>query len=647
MEEYLLNLNPNQKQAVLETKGPILVIAGAGAGKTKVVTHRILHLIKNGVAPSKILAITFTNKAASEMRQRVEELLRKDTELNMPINFNERPFIGTFHSLGVKIIRDNPKEANVLKSFKILDRNDAIRIIKQSMQISGIDPKSFEPGKILSVISRKKGDFIDNSDFSNSSDIGYFGKLVSKVWGKYEEIKKTENSLDFDDLLLISAQVLKNNKNILEKYQNDWLYIHIDEYQDTNKSQYEIIKMISDKNKNIFAVGDADQNIYSWRGSDIKILLGFERDFPDAKTILLEENYRSTQNILSVANKIIAKNKMRKEKNLFTKNGEGEKIGLYEAYDEIDEARFIATKVEGLIQNGVNPKNIAVLYRANFQSRAIEEGMLDKNLSYQVIGTKFFERKEVKDIISYIRVALEKHSISDLERVINFPPRGIGKTTFAKISLGQENSLTPAVKNKISQFKEIISQIKNSLEEDKLSESVKKIIKISGVETYLKDEGLEGEERLENLRELSSLCLKYNNLSKEEALEKFLDDSALHSDQDEISEEKDSVKLMTVHASKGLEFDYVFITGLEEDLFPHKRISEREIKESEDEEERRLFYVALTRAKKKVYLSYAGFRTIFGSKQPNIPSEFLIDIDEEFIEREQPSEFLKGKIIYF
>jgi DNA helicase-2/ATP-dependent DNA helicase PcrA len=405
--------------------------------------------------------------------------------------------------------------------------------------------------------------------------------------------------------------------------------------------------MISDKNKNIFAVGDADQNIYSWRGSDIKILLGFERDFPDAKTILLEENYRSTQNILSVANKIIAKNKMRKEKNLFTKNGEGEKIGLYEAYDEIDEARFIATKVEGLIQNGVNPKNIAVLYRANFQSRAIEEGMLDKNLSYQVIGTKFFERKEVKDIISYIRVALEKHSISDLERVINFPPRGIGKTTFAKISLGQENSLTPAVKNKISQFKEIISQIKNSLEEDKLSESVKKIIKISGVETYLKDEGLEGEERLENLRELSSLCLKYNNLSKEEALEKFLDDSALHSDQDEISEEKDSVKLMTVHASKGLEFDYVFITGLEEDLFPHKRISEREIKESEDEEERRLFYVALTRAKKKVYLSYAGFRTIFGSKQPNIPSEFLIDIDEEFIEREQPSEFLKGKIIYF
>ncbi len=578
MEEYLSNLNPNQRQAVIETKGPILVIAGAGAGKTKVVTHRILHLIKNGVAPSNILAITFTNKAASEMRQRVEELLSKDSQINKPVNFYERPFIGTFHSLGVKIIRDNFKEAKVAKSFKILDRNDAIRIIKQSMQLSGIDPKSFEPNKILSVISRKKGDFINSDEFANSSDIGYFGKLVSKVWKKYEEIKTSENALDFDDLLLISAQILKNNKEILEKYQNQWSYVHIDEYQDTNKSQYEIVKMISDKNKNIFAVGDADQNIYSWRGSDIKILLGFEIDFPEAKTILLEENYRSTQNILSVANRIIAKNKMRKEKNLFTKNGEGEKIGLYQAYDEIDEANFIASKIGDLIQSGTNPKNIAVLYRANFQSRAIEEGMLDKNLPYQVIGTKFFERKEVKDIISYIRVALEKHSISDLERVINFPPRGIGKTTFAKITLGQENTLTPAVKAKLTHFREIISQIKNSIDTEKLADAVKKIISISEMEKYFKEEGMEGEERLENLRELSSLCIKYNNLRKEEALEKFLDDSALHSDQDEISEEKDSVKLMTVHASKGLEFDYIFITGLEEDLFPHKRISEREIK---------------------------------------------------------------------
>lgn len=647
MEEYLSNLNPNQRQAVIETKGPILVIAGAGAGKTKVVTHRILHLIKNGVAPSNILAITFTNKAASEMRQRVEELLSKDSQINKPVNFYERPFIGTFHSLGVKIIRDNFKEAKVAKSFKILDRNDAIRIIKQSMQLSGIDPKSFEPNKILSVISRKKGDFINSEEFSNGSDIGYFGKLVSKIWKKYEEIKNSENALDFDDLLLISAQILKNHKDILEKYQNQWKYIHIDEYQDTNKSQYEIVKMISDKNKNIFAVGDADQNIYSWRGSDIKILLGFERDFPEAKTILLEENYRSTQNILSVANRIIAKNKMRKEKNLFTKNGEGEKIGLYQAYDEIDEANFIASKIGDLIQSGTNPKNIAILYRANFQSRAIEEGMLDKNLPYQVIGTKFFERKEVKDIISYIRVALEKHSISDLERIINFPPRGIGKTTFAKITLGQENTLTPAVKAKLTHFREIISQIKNSIDTEKLADAVKKIISISEMEKYFKEEGMEGEERLENLRELSSLCIKYNNLRKEEALEKFLDDSALHSDQDEISEEKDSVKLMTVHASKGLEFDYIFITGLEEDLFPHKRISEREIKESEDEEERRLFYVALTRAKKKIYLSYAGFRTIFGSKQPNIPSQFLIEIDEEFIDKEQPSEFLKGKTIYF
>ncbi len=647
MQEYLLGLNENQKKAVLQTEGPVLVIAGAGAGKTKVVTHRILHLIKEGVRPSQIIAITFTNKASTEMHHRVEQLLTNDASLNNPITNHERPFIGTFHSLGVKIIRENAKDVGVNRNFKILDRNDAIKIIKRAMQITGIDPKSFEPNKILSVISKKKGDFISSEDFINAGDNGYFGKLVAKIWIEYEKIKKAENALDFDDLLLISGKILRNKKEILDKYQNLWKYVHVDEYQDTNKSQYEIVKMISEKYKNIFVVGDADQNIYSWRGSDIKILLNFERDFDNAKIILLEENYRSTQNILTVANRIIVKNKLRKEKNLFTKNGEGEKISLYEAYDEIDEANFVSSKISDLIGNGVNPKNIAVLYRANFQSRALEEGMIDKKLNYQVLGTKFFDRKEIKDILAYIRVAIDENSVTDLERIINFPPRGIGKTTFAKISLGQENSLTPAVKSKINNFKKIIFEIKKSLETEKLSLAIKKIITETQMESYFKDDGMEGEEKLENLRELSSLCLKYDNMERQEALEKFLDDTSLHTDQDDIKEDRDSTKLMTVHASKGLEFDYIFITGLEEDLFPHKRISENEIKTEEDEEERRLFYVALTRAKKKVYLSYAGFRTIFGSKQPNIPSEFIIEIDDEFIEKERPSEFLRGKTIYF
>lgn len=647
MQDYLKDLNDKQREAVLSINGPVLVIAGAGAGKTKTTTYRILHLIKTGIRPSQILAITFTNKAASEMNHRVEHLISEDREINNPITSYERPFVGTFHSLGVKIIRDNYKEAGVSKNFKILDRGDSIKIIKEAMQNSGIDPKSFEPNKILSAISRKKGDFIDPFEFNNEREIGYFGKLVGRIWIEYEKLKKNEDALDFDDLLLISGKLLKNKREILEKYQNEWQFVHVDEYQDTNRAQYEIVKMISDKHKNIFVVGDADQNIYSWRGSDIKILLNFERDFENAKIVLLEENYRSTQNILTVANRIIAKNKLRKEKNLFTKNKEGEKIGLYEAYDEIDEANFIASKIKDLIENKVKPEEIAVLYRANFQSRAIEEGMLDANLPYQVLGTKFFERKEVKDIIAYIRVALEENTNTDLERIINFPPRGIGKTTLAKIALGQAESLTPAIKIKIENFNNIKNEIKKTLYEEKLSLAVKKIISISEMEKYYKEDGIEGEEKLENLRELSSLCLKYDNLEKSESIRKFLDDSALHSDQDDIKDDRKTIKLMTVHASKGLEFDYIFITGLEEDLFPHKRISEREIKEEEDEEERRLFYVALTRARKKIFLSYAGFRTIFGSKQPNIPSEFIIDIDNEFLEKEQPSQFLKGKVIYF
>ncbi|MCK5591856.1 MAG: UvrD-helicase domain-containing protein, partial [Candidatus Pacebacteria bacterium] len=419
---------------------------------------------------------------------------------------------------------------------------------------------------------------------------------------------------------------------IQKYYQNKWTHIHIDEYQDTNTAQYELSQLLVSTEQNICVVGDVDQNIYGWRGADIKNLLNFEKDYLGTTTILLEQNYRSTQNILGAANQIIKKNKLRIEKNLFTKKPEGEKISFFDALDEGDEARFIAREAHNLIKDGISPSDIAVLYRANFQSRALEEAFLTIGVPYQVLGVKFFDRKEVKDILSYLKAALNPDSLYDIKRIINVPTRGIGKVTLARIFAGTEHELSPKMQEKVVNFRKILINIKKRSKNKKTSEIIKFTLKESGIEKMLLNGNEEELERLENIRELVTLATKYDIYPPEEGLEKLLTDAALASDQDSLEKPTETVKLMTVHAAKGLEFTYVFITGLEQDLFPHSNIDGSKKNKEEREEERRLFYVAVTRAKEKLYLSCAYVRTIFGSKKINTPSEFLSDIGEEFLE---------------
>ncbi|MEI8174620.1 MAG: UvrD-helicase domain-containing protein [bacterium] len=676
--EHLLGLNKEQKEAAMHMKGPLLIIAGAGAGKTKTITHRIVNLIKNGIPPEKILAVTFTNKAAKEMRERIREAILRFEGLGSrdgdeqkkfsAENFRafERqycePFVSTFHSLGVYIIKENAKLLGLTKYFTILDEGDTTTIIKDILKELGIDPKQYDPKKVKNVISREKGKFVHLADYTERENSG-MGKIVAQVWALYEKRKMKENSLDFDDLLLKATKLLKDNLEIRKIYQEKWEYVHIDEYQDTNEVQYLMSQMLAENNKNICVVGDADQNIYSWRGANLKNILSFEKDYPNTKIVMLEENYRSTQNILEAANVVIKKNKYRPDKNLFTKNDTGEKIGLYEALAENDEAEFVATKIveiidqagtafgHGLAGGGTRRtddlnksstslvySSIAVLYRANFQSRALEEAMLRYNIPYQVLGVKFFERKEIKDTLAYLRASLNPNSLSDIKRIINFPARGIGKVTLLKIFANDMEDLPIKMRIKIDNFYKTLEEIKEKIQNEKTSQIIKFVVKKSGIENELSSGTEEDTERLENIKELATLALKYDDLENGLGVEKLLEDASLASDQDSLIERGEkketvnAVKLMTVHASKGLEFNSVFITGLEDGLFPHQRKNEGE--SFDNEEERRLFYVAITRARNKLFLSFTNFRTIFGSRQINTPSEFISDIPADLLEKE-------------
>ncbi|MFA6315479.1 MAG: UvrD-helicase domain-containing protein [Candidatus Paceibacterota bacterium] len=629
-------LNEAQERAVTTTDGPVLIVAGAGAGKTRVITHRILNLIKNGVSPQSILAITFTNKAAKEMREKVYDLLNNEKTLNLPVSMKERPFVSTFHALGVHIIRENAHLLGLTRHFTIFDRSDSRRVIKQSMEQCSIDPKKFDPGTVLNMISRSKGDGVNCAEYTEHEK-GYTEDVVAQVWEKYEAILNKEKALDFDDLLLKTVNLLANNEKVRNHYSSIWKYIHVDEYQDTNKVQYKIVKHLTSANHNICVVGDADQNIYSWRGATIENILNFEKDYPEATIITLEKNYRSTKNILAAANNVIEKNRMRKKKTLYTDNESGDKIPLIASYTENDEARTIADTARSLIDSGTPARNIAVLYRTNFQSRVIEESFIKKNIPYQLVGVRFFERKEIKDVLSYIKASLNKDSWSDIGRIINIPPRGIGKATVAKIMSEQENLLPPAMKIKIAQFWKLLEDIRKEIMEKKPSESVRFVIQETGMERLLREGDSEDEERLLNIRELVSVATQYDHMTPEEGMEALLSNAALATDQDELTKDEDAVKLMTVHASKGLEFEHVFIAGMEQDLFPFKHVDEENVSQAEEEEERRLFYVALTRAKKKVYLSYCLIRTVYGAQRVNTPSEFIEDIAKDLIE-DAPSE---------
>jgi len=632
MSLNLSHLNEKQKEAVETTDGPLLILAGAGAGKTKTIAERIRHLIHTGVDPRSILAITFTNKAAQEMRERVGKMLSEDKNLNKPVSFEERPFVSTFHSLGVKILKENFKILNLPRHFAIFDKDDSKRAVKEALVTVGLDPKTHEPERILGIISKEKGRDTTFEEYAIHAEGGYHASTVADVWREYEKILKRDNALDFDDLLLKTVRLLRDNKNIKEHYRKTWEYLHIDEYQDTNKVQYEIARLLTGESHNIAVVGDIDQNIYSWRGADIQNILKFEKDYPEAKIILLEENYRSTKTILEAANLTIKKNKIRVEKNLITKNSEGEKIGILTTFDEASEAEFIAQKSLELINAGRNPDKIAVLYRANFQSRVLEEAFLRHKIPYQLLGTRFFERREIKDILSYLRAGLNPESLSDLKRIINVPARGIGKTTVAKIFSNDTGSLPASTRQKISDFKDFLKEIGTKARKSKPSETIAFIIRSSGLEAEWKSGGDEDLDRLENAYELVAFAARYDSLPSEEGVENFVSDAALQSDQDGLSSEKNGVRLMTVHASKGLEFDVVFISGLEDGLFPHEKVTRENITPEEAEEERRLFYVALTRARKKVFLTYAQARTMFGTRQVNLPSEFIFDIPEELAE---------------
>ncbi|MBU1159780.1 UvrD-helicase domain-containing protein [Patescibacteria group bacterium] len=632
-KKNLLNgLNDAQKQAVLHKDGPLLVLAGAGAGKTKAIAYRVAHLVSNGVEPSKILAVTFTNKASEEMRERINSLLRV-TGYGLHVT----PFVSTFHALCAYVLRRSGKSLGVIRNFTILDKEDSLSVIKDVMKELNLDPKQFQPARIQSIISRYKGDLITNEDFSETSDNGFFPQTLKKIWDGYEQELIKQKSLDFDDLVLKTVLLFKKDKETREYYQNFWQYILVDEYQDTNKSQYELSKILADKHKNICAIGDIDQAIYGWRGADFRNIINFEKDFPGYESIVFEENYRSTQNILEAAAQVIEKNKMRKPKKLKATKEKGSEISFYESMNEEEEAEFVAHKIKELLSPKVEPLgpkvqpfDIAVLYRANFQSRVIEESCLRHGIPYYVLGTQFYDRKEIKDIMAFLRASLNQDNLVDMKRIINVPPRGIGKVTLLNYFSNKE--LSGEVKNKMNMFLNLLDLIKERIKEDKPSSVIKFILRESGYQEHLENGGEDDRERLENIKELASIAKKYDELKAPEGIEKMIIDISLMSDQDSLDKKKNGVRLMTVHAAKGLEFDNVFVVGMEEGLFPHSGFGDS--RPDKHEEERRLFYVALTRAKEKVFLSYSVSRMVFGSRQLNMPSSFLSDIPEHLLKME-------------
>lgn len=625
-----ISLNQKQQEAVLRTEGPLLILAGAGAGKTKTITERIVEIVKKGTDPRQILAVTFTNKAAKEMRERIVSRLEEERIIERENPFHHVPIVKTFHSLGLMMLSEWYQRVGLHRHPTILDSSDSLSIVKQAVERLGLDPKINDPSKIRVIISREKGDFVSCSDYKQKVATAQMD-VVATVWRIYEEEMKKQKAVDFDDLIVSAVRMLEEHEDIRDHYRKRFKYVHVDEYQDTNAAQYQFVKLlVNPELNNICVVGDADQNIYSWRGANVRNIMNFEKDFPGTHTVLLEENYRSTGNILKLANVAIRKNTVRKEKNLFTSQGEGGKICLHPAWDEASEAELVAETCKNIIKEGTDPSEIAVLYRANFQSRVLEEAFIKANVTYNLLGTKFFERREVKDVMSYLRAAMNRDCQPDLKRVFDTPKKGIGKATVAKIFAGAD--IPASAQAKVGKVYDFLDRIVEVLETEPLSHVIQMIIIDSGMEKEMLEGSSEDRERLENARELVSLTVRYDGTPGKDVLTQFLEETSLQSDQDNDTKEKGGVRLMTIHASKGLEFDHVFITGLEQDLFPHKNIGNRKRSKEEEEEERRLFYVAVTRARKRLYLTHAELRTIFGQKQINAPSEFLDDVPEDIAE---------------
>ena len=628
-------LNDRQKEAVLYNDGPLLIIAGAGAGKTKTLTTKIAFLIEEkNVSPYSILAITFTNKAAKEMKDRIHMQIG---------DLAKKLQVSTFHSFGLKLLRENYETLGYDKNFVIMDSDDSLTVVKKIIKDMGYDPKIYNPRAIRNKISSCKNEMMSPEAYERLA-VSDYEKVVKEVYEKYNVKLQKNNSVDFDDLLLLPIELFKKHPDVLKRYQDLYKYILIDEYQDTNEAQYILTKLLSEKNRLITCVGDDSQSIYSFRGANYKNILNFEKDYKDAKTILLEENYRSTSNILDAANQVIKNNKMRKDKNLWTSRGIGEKIKYYRAYNERDEAQYVIRKIKELTNRNVEYKDIAVLYRTNAQSRVLEEEMLKENMPYRVVGSfYFYSRKEIKDLIAYLRLIHNYKDNVSLLRVINTPKRGIGLKTIENLTRKADEAgisiYEPITSGKELQFKELIERLKKVSEDLTLTELIDKVLDATGIKQELESEGtLESEVRLENLEEFKSITKSFEEREGLISLEEFLLEISLISDVEEYKDDPNRISLMTVHSVKGLEFNHVFVVGMEEGIFPHVNSL---MENSEIEEERRLCYVAITRAKDDLHLINARRRTLYGNEQINPVSRFIGEINSDLLETNAKDEIPK------
>lgn len=638
----LQELNKEQEKAVNHINGPMLVLAGAGSGKTKVLTSRIANLIDNGISPYNILAITFTNKAAKEMKDRVYRLIGSSAN-NIQIS--------TFHSLGLKILKDNYSLLGYDRNFTIIDSDDVLTIIKKILKDLNLSKELYNPREIKNKISSAKNEMMGVDSFSRVE----FDHNIVEVYRLYQKKLKNGNSVDFDDLLVLPIKLFKNYPNLLNEYQERYKYILIDEYQDTNESQYTFSKLLAAKYRNIFVVGDNDQAIYAFRGANYKNILNFEKDYPEAITILLEENYRSTKTILNAANCVIKNNKERKDKNLWSNNEEGNKIKYKVVENEKEEASFVADSIKELLSKGIKEEDVAVLYRTNAQSRVIEEEMLKKNIKYRIVGSfYFYNRKEIKDLLCYLRLINNHKDDVSFLRVINTPKRGIGEKTLDNLTnLAIEKGISlyeTITSGKELEFKKLIEELTIESENLSLTELIDTILEKSGMKKeYSTSKLLEDEIRLENLNEFKSITKSYEEEYGSATLSDFLDEISLVSDMSEHQEGNDRVSLMTVHSVKGLEFNYVFIVGMEEGIFPHYNAINYG-GNAEIEEERRLCYVAITRAKKELTITSAKARMLFGNTTRNMPSRFIEEIDKKYLDIDEKTpikkavNFIKKKI---
>ena len=648
--ELLNGMNPRQKEAVLHTDGPLLLMAGAGSGKTRVLTHRIAYLIEEKeVNPWNILAITFTNKAAKEMKERVNAIL---------VSGGEDVWVSTFHSMCVRILRRDVDFIGYNRNFTIIDSSEQLTLMKRILKELNIDPKKYDPRSILGTISQAKNSLQTPQDFAKMQG-SYYEEIAAKCYAAYQKELQYNQCMDFDDLIMNTIRLFEEHPDSLTYYQNKFHYIHVDEYQDTNHAQYTLVNLLAGRFRNLCVVGDADQSIYGWRGADMQNILDFEKDYPDAAVILLEQNYRSTKNILSAANQVIENNSNRKPKNLWTENKEGNKITYYRADNERDETRFIVDRMQEEIRsNHRNYGDFAILYRTNAQSRVMEETLLKANIPYKMVGGhKFYDRKEIKDILAYLNVLANPQDSISFERIVNSPKRGIGPGSIEKLrsfaSL-HEWPLLEAAQNvdlaniggkagqQLGAFGEMIQEVTQMIPYLTVTELTKEVLDRSGYLEDLKIQNtLEAQARIENLEEFLTVTQEFDKQFEqqneedadvpEEKLTVFLNDLALVSDIDNLEEDASQVTLMTLHAAKGLEFPVVFLIGLEEGVFP---LSRALMEESELEEERRLAYVGITRAEEALYLTNAFSRTLYGRTQYNRPSRFVEEIDQELLEIE-------------